>query len=217
MSGGQTIIVESGGKKYVGVVPLDTLMIRAVYSQLSGEPPILRATSVESRVTDVQTEPLVERRSYSGAAVGQPWITRKELARMFYEATRYADKAGGEAFGDAPEHVRARVERATEKLWRALCQRLPDVDGVRPAVLRFALAMESKLVARDHMYGHWGTASPEFLFARLAEEFGELGASLGDRGGTVEDEAVDVGNMAMMLFDLALGCAPGDPREKVQS
>jgi hypothetical protein len=87
--------------------------------------------------------------------------------------------------------------------------------ALRPSVLRFAVAMEEKLRARDSRYGHWRNTSDEFLFLRLVDELGELSRALmlGHSKVQVPGECADVGNMAMMLFDRALGCAPGDPRD----
>lgn len=72
---------------------------------------------------------------------------------------------------------------------------------VRPEVQRVSQAMERKLRRNDHKGGRSGCGQ-ERLFGRLLEEVAELEEVLlaGDLQGAAE-EAVDVANFAMMIWD----------------
>lgn len=72
--------------------------------------------------------------------------------------------------------------------------------GPRPSVLAFAARMEQKLKANDHK-GGWMNEDPLWLMKRLREECDELEAAiLRDSG--YGGEAADVGNFAMMIFEV---------------
>lgn len=77
--------------------------------------------------------------------------------------------------------------------------------GLRPAVLRFACAMETKLRKHDSDRGPdgWLDCSRTWLLERIDQERDELARAVetGHRG-TIAAEAVDVANFAMMLFDV---------------
>jgi NTP pyrophosphatase (non-canonical NTP hydrolase) len=73
--------------------------------------------------------------------------------------------------------------------------------SIRPEVLAFAAAMESKLKENDWK-GGWEDESLDYLLARLHDEMNELVAELhaaDDKSACVCEEAVDVGAFAMML------------------
>ena len=72
---------------------------------------------------------------------------------------------------------------------------------VRKEVIQFALAMEEKLKKNDWK-GGWSNESYTFLTSRLQDEANELFAAIhaGKINGTME-EAVDVANFAMMIYD----------------
>lgn len=74
---------------------------------------------------------------------------------------------------------------------------------LRPQLAAFASAMESTLKANDHK-GGWEDETSSWLFRRLLDETGELRRAVfsGDRIAT-KDEAVDVANFAMMIYDVA--------------
>jgi NTP pyrophosphatase (non-canonical NTP hydrolase) len=73
---------------------------------------------------------------------------------------------------------------------------------MREEVKEFAQAMEEKLAANDDK-GGWDNERIQWLFARLVEEVGELAMALYDEKYTpyeIKSEAVDVANLAMMIF-----------------
>jgi NTP pyrophosphatase (non-canonical NTP hydrolase) len=90
---------------------------------------------------------------------------------------------------------------------------------IRHQVTHFSRLMEEKLRVNDHK-GGWDDCHPFWLLAKLTEEIGELGESItkmypsdgsnGDLGDSWNqgllvatiDEAVDVGNVAMMMVDV---------------
>ncbi len=78
---------------------------------------------------------------------------------------------------------------------------------LRPEVLAFAQAMERKLREHDETRGRrgWSSAQPDWLMLRLTEETGELARAVRRtrRGPLILDEAADVGNLAMMVADVA--------------
>ncbi len=89
-----------------------------------------------------------------------------------------------------------------------------DIGDVRPSVRDFAVAMETKLRKSAHKgdQGTWRHEDPAWLLDRLIEEVVELQEEVGKFPGetlsethaitaAIEDEAVDVANFAMMLFD----------------
>ena len=85
---------------------------------------------------------------------------------------------------------------------------------LRPAVQRFAEAMEKLLRENDHKNG-WEHMSNAVIFARISQERDELLLALTDgadfsRRLKVRHEAVDVANFCMMLFD------NNDPRRSSQ-
>jgi NTP pyrophosphatase (non-canonical NTP hydrolase) len=87
------------------------------------------------------------------------------------------------------------------------------VDEVRPAVAKFAIAMEKKLRKHDGDRGKDGwqdiTYTPSWLFERLQQEAEELDKALNHSRRpytkttvkSIRREAVDVANFAMMIFD----------------
>lgn len=76
----------------------------------------------------------------------------------------------------------------------------PPID-IRPTVMTFAMAMELKLRAREHR-GDWADIDMGKAFRHLATEFGELASAL-NKGSALDlsDEAVDVANQAMIIWD----------------
>lgn len=88
---------------------------------------------------------------------------------------------------------------------------------MRRALERFAAAMESKLRVHDRDRGKqgWRTGgeAQNELLGRLREEVAELSKAIGhplaaihlrDKGQWIRDEACDVANFAMMIFDETL-------------
>ena len=80
---------------------------------------------------------------------------------------------------------------------------------LRSTVRSFAEAMELKLRKHDGELGlrGWKDESPGWLTDRLREELGELESaleSLCSGIGNPADEAVDIGNFAMMVHDVVL-------------
>ena len=81
---------------------------------------------------------------------------------------------------------------------------------LRPEVLAFASAMESKLRKNNLGDGNaaWKNASPEGLFALLDQQCDELYGRMEDVTGTknkvgaIRESAVDIANYAMMLTDI---------------
>jgi hypothetical protein len=97
--------------------------------------------------------------------------------------------------------------------WRAIARAVLSAvpsyaDGLRPEVLAFAVAMETRLRANDHK-GGWGSCSAAHLLSRVADEFKELKRAVGDlNGGDILHEAADVANFAMMVADVCGALAP---------
>jgi hypothetical protein len=81
------------------------------------------------------------------------------------------------------------------------------LDHVRIEVIEYALAMENKLTLCDPQYGgnSWKTSDLGELVAHLDREVADLWEQTGTPGDIDYNqalvEAVDVGNMAMMVFD----------------
>lgn len=80
-----------------------------------------------------------------------------------------------------------------------------DRQELRPAVERFAEAMEKTLRENDHKNG-WEHMTNAEIFQRITQERDELLIALCDpadfaRGCKVRHEAVDLANFCMMLFD----------------
>lgn len=80
-----------------------------------------------------------------------------------------------------------------------------DRQELRPAVQRFAEAMEKLLRENDHKNG-WEHLTNSQIFSRITDERDELLIALTDpadfsRGCKVRHEAVDLANFCMMLFD----------------
>lgn len=73
---------------------------------------------------------------------------------------------------------------------------------LRPEVRDFAKLMEQELAANDHK-GGWQHDSVAALFRRMAEEMSELADALAKQTdvATVQSEAADVANFAMMIAD----------------
>ena len=83
---------------------------------------------------------------------------------------------------------------------------------VRPIVNRFAWRMECCLKANEHK-GNWKGEQLSYLLRRLLEEAGELAEAATDESPdplTVEIEAADVGNLAMMIADVCGGLKAGE-------
>ena len=73
----------------------------------------------------------------------------------------------------------------------------------REPIRRFAAAMEKKLQRNDER-GGWDNETAHFLKFRLMEELIELFIAIEiGRAEDIQDECVDVGAFAMMLFDVA--------------
>lgn len=83
---------------------------------------------------------------------------------------------------------------------------------LRPALLAFAKAMELKLQANDHK--SYQEAHVLDLFVGLYGEVCELREAItnGEPPARILDEAVDVANYAMMLFDEANKVPTGEKR-----
>ncbi len=74
------------------------------------------------------------------------------------------------------------------------------IEDLRPEVKAFAIAMEKKLRKKDHK-GGWQNEPIGYLFEGIEREKDELERATGwDRTAALE-EAVDVANFAMMIFD----------------
>ncbi len=76
---------------------------------------------------------------------------------------------------------------------------------IRDSVMRFAEAMEAELKENDHK-GGWKECNIHYLIGRLRNECVELEDVLwgrremsGNKG--IRNEAVDIANFAMMIFD----------------
>ena len=76
---------------------------------------------------------------------------------------------------------------------------------MRRPVLQFAQLMEAKLQQHDHTRGPagWQQELPDYLLDRLDQEVAELRKVVLARDSAVDValEAVDVGNLAMMVMD----------------
>jgi len=74
---------------------------------------------------------------------------------------------------------------------------------MRSELIEFAEAMEAKLEKNDYK-SSWENESTEYLIDRLEEEITELlwARHFGGRGG-IANEAVDVANFAMMIYNKA--------------
>jgi hypothetical protein len=70
---------------------------------------------------------------------------------------------------------------------------------IRWEVQEFAERMELKLRENDHK-AHWRKTNRAYLMERLRQEMRELERAVRANKG-VHDEAVDVANFAMMVFD----------------
>jgi len=92
---------------------------------------------------------------------------------------------------------------------------ISTLTGIRPTVLKFAVAMERKLVENDHK-GGWKDCTNVYLFRRLKTETKELKEQIkiykkesqkpGEYTGLtsmmeIKKEAADVANFAMMIAD----------------
>jgi NTP pyrophosphatase (non-canonical NTP hydrolase) len=75
-------------------------------------------------------------------------------------------------------------------------------NDLRPAVQKFALAMETELRDNDHK-GGWSGESTKELLARLHEETHEVwhATTYGASEEIVLSECADVANFAMMIAD----------------
>lgn len=134
-------------------------------------------------------------------------VTEEILARERYD------------FSDVETPAAARRKAATIA-GLTIRERLRDMRGdvpvglpaawvkPRPVVQWFAGAMEAKLRANDHKRG-WRGTSEFVMIQKLLEEVGELIEAVYGRGfgrasrEEVLSEAADVGNVAMMLADMA--------------
>lgn len=69
--------------------------------------------------------------------------------------------------------------------------------GIRPEILEFAYAMEEVMEKHDKEKGEsWKNIPIDYLKLKLQEEYGEAAQAVqGD-----ENELVDIGNVAMMIF-----------------
>lgn len=73
---------------------------------------------------------------------------------------------------------------------------------IERAVNQFSEAMKRKMEIREPDKGGWDDVSAEWLYIKLGEEVEELAEALLKRKGEqVMEEAVDVANVAMMIYD----------------
>ena len=76
---------------------------------------------------------------------------------------------------------------------------------MRKEVMSFALTMEEKLCMHDEQRGPtgWKNEPVDYLLNRLSEEVAELRKAIADGASlnTINLEAADVGNLAMMVAD----------------
>jgi len=73
---------------------------------------------------------------------------------------------------------------------------------VRPAVMRFARLMESRLAANDHKGREgWKGCSRAYLLRRFFEEVGEYMGALDSSESHSENELADAANFLMMLHE----------------
>lgn len=87
-------------------------------------------------------------------------------------------------------------------------EQIEDGAEIRDSVLIFATAMEHVLQRNDHK-GGWQEKDPHWLFEKLIEEVGEVGAAMAEgKPGLVKTEVIDVANVAMMLFERAKSVIP---------
>lgn len=83
-----------------------------------------------------------------------------------------------------------------------------DHPYIRQEVMEFAIAMETKLRAKDHL-GLWShnksIGNIDWAFDRMKDEVEELREAIYEKqsNGEISGEAVDVGNFAMMTFDIS--------------
>lgn len=74
---------------------------------------------------------------------------------------------------------------------------------VRKEVMDFSELMEIKLRKNDHKTDWKANPNPEWFFTRLLEEVDELRQAMKyERSGDIMEEAADVANFAMMIFDI---------------
>ena len=74
---------------------------------------------------------------------------------------------------------------------------------MRASVRRFAREMEERLLDNDDK-GGWDDCPPRWLLTRLREETKELAAAIREKNAdAIQEEAADVANFAMMIFDRA--------------
>ena len=78
------------------------------------------------------------------------------------------------------------------------------LDSVRPPVAHFAVAMENVLQTHDQRKGKagWKELSTEQLKTMIEKQFLEIAAYPPDPEFTAA-RAVDIGNLAMMLWDIS--------------
>lgn len=104
------------------------------------------------------------------------------------------------------------VDKYIYEQWLANHDLVKLLKEVRPAVLRFAFAMEETLRRHDHK-GGWDNCEPTWLMKRVRQEVTELGDALTcylledvprrrQAADDVRGEATDVANFAMMLLDV---------------
>ena len=84
---------------------------------------------------------------------------------------------------------------------RGLMKHCHTKENIRPSVMQFAMAMERKLRKNDFK-GGWEHMSNFDLHTLLVKEMEELYIAMpGTNRKHTRDEAVDVANFAMMIFD----------------
>ena len=77
---------------------------------------------------------------------------------------------------------------------------------IRGELLRFAIAQESVLQENDHK-NHWSRETLGYLLGRASDELGELRRTIKTKEPKkIRKEACDLGNFAMMIYDIADGC-----------
>ena len=82
---------------------------------------------------------------------------------------------------------------------------LTDIE-IRGDLLRFAFAQESVLQENDGK-SHWSHETVGYLLGRASDELGELRRAIKNKDvKKIRKEACDLGNFAMMIYDVADNC-----------
>lgn len=126
------------------------------------------------------------------------------------ELMLHADSAAQDAIDMAELVIAMTPKSEREKAWLARAlkaeQQVQSLLDVRPCVLEFALETERILKLNDHKPG-WHNDSEVTMMVRLREEVTELGNEVvlqycDGHDAKLQKEAVDVANIAMMIWDI---------------